>query len=267
MPEEMNPDKVSAEVQKLREFYKQDPRQESFNILCLGESGTGKSFLASTARKPVHIDSFDPGGSKGLKKWIDKGEIIVDSKYEGEDPKKPFAFSEWKKNFDGRFREGYFNAFGTYVLDSSTTWSEAIMNDILKKAGIAGEAPRYTKDYTPQKVEIRNYIRKMLDLPCDFIMTGHLELKEDPDKGHIFRFLTTGKGALIIPLLFDEIWITKTKSTSQGTEYQILTQADGLYIARSRLAQDGKLDRIEKPDIKALRKKVGLSIEDKPLLW
>lgn len=264
---EMNPGKVAAEVEALRKYYNEDPRQQTFNILCLGESGTGKSFLASTARKPVHIDSFDPGGSKGLRKWISTGDIIVDSQYESEDPRKPTAFAEWKKNFDGRYREGYFEAFGTYMLDSATTWSSAIMNWLLNKAGIAGEAPRFTKDYTPQKVEINNCISKMLSLPCDFIMTGHLELKEDPNQGHIFRFMTTGKGALTIPLLFDEIWITKTVAKANGTEYQILTQADGLYIARSRLAADGKLDRIEKPDIKYLRKKVGLSTEDKPKLW
>jgi len=261
---EIKPD-ILKEIQKLQDFYRNDPQQKKFNILFTGESGTGKTFFLRTCRKPIHIDSFDPGGSKCLRDHIDKGEIVVDSSYESENPKNPDAFKRWKANFDWREKSGYFEHFGTYCLDSSTTWSDAIMNYVLSKAGIAGEAPRFTKDYTPQKIEIRNWVKRILDLPCDVIHTGHLELKEDPERGHIFRLLTTGKGSVTLPLLFDEIWVTKTKSTSNGTEYQILTQSNGLYMARSRLAKDGLLNPIEVPDMKALRKKVGLSTEDKPL--
>lgn len=264
MPEEINP-KILEEMNKVRDYYDKDPQQSKFNVLLTGESGTGKSYLSRTCRKPVHFDSFDPGGTKGVREYIAKKEIIVDSIYEGEDPRNPFAFEEWKKNFEWREKNGYFDYIGTYYLDSCTTWSEAIMNNILKKDKIAGQAPRFTKDYTPQKVEIRNWMRRILDLPCDVVVTGHLKLREDPDKGHIFRLMTTGDGMIIIPLLFDEIWVTRTKETSSGSDFQILTQSTGLYLARSRLAADKKLAPVEVPDMKALRKKVGLSVEDKPL--
>lgn len=261
----MNQEVILKEVKKLQEDYNNDPRQKKFNILLTGESGSGKTYLTRTCRKPVHIDSFDPGGSKCVSDLIDKKEIIVDTHYEGEDPTKPFAYKDWKANFDWREKNGYFDMFGTYMLDSSTTWSEAIMNWLLQKAGIAGQVPRFTKDYTPQKIEIRNYMRRILDLPCDVIVTGHLELKEDPDKGHIFRLMTTGKGAITLPLLFDEIWVLRAKEKANGTDYQLLLQPTDLYLARSRLAKNGKLSAIEVPDVKALKKKVGLVSEDKPL--
>ena len=50
---------------ELAEKYKNDRKQRSFNLLLLGEMGSGKTFLIRTARKPVHIDSFDPVGVRG----------------------------------------------------------------------------------------------------------------------------------------------------------------------------------------------------------
>lgn len=269
---ETQQDKAFLDARKqaaeLAEKYKNDKKQSSFNLLLLGEMGSGKTFLIRTARKPVHIDSFDPGGSKGLSDLIATGDIIVDSRYESEKPLSPFAFAEWKAVMDSRIRSGYFNYIGTYVLDSSTTWAKAIMNDILKKAGIAGSSPRFTKDYTPQKTAIENAIYEMLDLPCDFILTGHLESFTDEAAGGRtrFRYMTTGKGSLVIPTLFDEVWTCDPRESSNGVEYRILTQNTGTHTCRSRLAKEGLLNQYEKPDIKAILKKAGRSTEDLPRL-
>lgn len=260
-------DKVKEEFAKIQKSYAEDLRQNSFNLLLLGESGSGKTHLARTARKPVHIDCFDPGGTKGLRDYIAKGEIVVDTRFEGEDPLKPRMFGEWKRSFKQRLGMGYFNHLGTYMLDSSTTWAEAIMNSILSDAGVAGQAPRFTKDYTPQKILIRNFVRQMLDLPCDFILTGHLQLKEDQVSGNmVYRYMTTGQGAVIIPLLFDEMWVMDPKKSPDGVAYRILTKSTGVHVARSRLAADGKLDVYEEPDLKKMLKKVGLPTKDKPLI-
>ena len=257
---------IKTEIEALNKMYSEDPRQKSFNALILGESGSGKSFLFRTCRKPVHIDSFDPGGTKGLQEYINKGEIIVDARYEGEDPKKPFAFELWKKEMEKRDKIGYFNHIGTYCLDSSTTWSEAIMNWILKKAFLSGQAPRWAHDYIPQKVEIRNWLRELLDLPCDFILTGHLEGYKDEVSGSMsYRYMTTGKGVTTIPLLFDEIYVLDPKESSKGVDYRILTQSTGKYVARSRLAKEGLIDKYEPCDIKVILKKAKLSTDDKPL--
>ena len=141
------------------------------------------------------------------------------------------------------------------------------MNRILQKAGIPGTAPRFTKDYTPQKIELFNMLSWCLDLPCDFILTGHLEQYENAeDKTIRYRYMTTGKGAIIIPTKFDEIYVMVPKETSEGVSYRLLTKNTGTYTACSRLAKDGLLELYEKPDIKGLLRKAGMDASDKPLL-
>lgn len=253
---------VKPELEKLRTMYAQDTKQESFNLLLLGESGTGKTTLAGTCRAPVVIDSFDPGGTKGLTNEIKSGRVFVDTRWESEDPKNPTAFLAWEKEFERRLREKFFDGIGTYVLDSATTWSAAIMNSILKKAGIPGQAPRFTHDYGPQKIIIRNKLQKMLNLPCDFILTGHLEAQKDEVTGKVkMRFLTTGKGVVTIPLLFDEIYVTTTKETSKGVKYQLLTARTGTYLAATRIGR-GIFETYEDPNIKLLLKKANRRYED-----
>lgn len=268
---------INAEVAKLQSSYLDSAQQQKLNIMLTGESGTGKTFLAATCPKPVHIDSFDPGGSKGLIDFIQRGEIVVDSRYELEDPMKPMAFMDWKRETDARIKGGYFDKFATYMLDSSTMFAAAIMNDILKKAGIPGQAPRFTHDYVPQKVEIQNWLKKILMLPCHVIVTGHLEMYDDAvDKTVKFRYMTTGKGAITLPLLFDEQWVMEPKKSSNGVDYRILTKSTGTYSARSRLARAGLIDQYENvtmklgdnPNLvgfKAILKKAGKFYEDKPL--
>ena len=257
---------IKKSIEEIKKRYAEDPRQQAFNALIIGECGSGKTFLLRSARKPVHIDSFDPGGAKGLRDYIDKGEIVVDARWEAEDPQAPTMYDEWRRVMKDRVASGYFNHFGTYCLDSATTWSEAIMNKVLKKAGIAGEPPRWAHDYVPQKAEIRNWLKICLALPCDFILTGHLEgNKDDVTGGMSYRFMTTGKGVVTVPLNFDEIYVMAPRETSKGVEYRILTQSTGRDVARSRLSKGGNLNVYEEPDLKKILKKAGMPTEDKPL--
>lgn len=260
--------KVRKKAEELRKLYNEDPRNASFNALVLGESGSGKTFLLRTCRKPVHVDVFDPGGAKGLHDLIEKGEVIADTRYGNEDPRRPTAFKAWMAEMRERAKMNYFEHLGTYCIDSSTTWADAIMHNILLAAGIAGESPRWSSDYVPQKTTIRNWLGELLSLPCDFILTGHLEASTDEVTGRTsFRYMTTGKAAVTIPLLFDEIYIMDPKKTSSGVEYRILTKSTGIHIARSRLAKNNLLDMYEEADIKKILKKAGMPTEDKPSLF
>lgn len=265
------------ELKRVKKHYEGDPLQKRFSALVTGETNAGKTYLLRTARYPIHIDSFDPGGTKCLRDLIEKGDVVADTQWESDDPFSPKTFAEWMKTIDIRFKTKYFDHFGTYCLDSATTFGDAVMNYQLASKSRAGEAPQHRHDYNPQKVLMTNYIKKLMRLPCDFIMTGHLrEIKKlvriDPKTGIAtedikYRFYTTGQAVVTIPLLFDEIYvIIGQEQRGREPKREMLIDSLGTYIARSRLKANGKLDAVEKPDIKELLKKLGLDWKDKPRL-
>lgn len=265
---------MQAELKKVRDYYNQDALQKRFSALVTGETNAGKTFLLRTCRKPIHIDSFDPGGTKCLRDLIVSGDVIADTRWEDDDPYNPKAFAEWMKAVDLRFHLKYFEQFGTYCIDSATTFGEAVMSYQLGMKSRAGEVPQHRHDYNPQKVFMINYIKKLMTLPCDFILTGHLrenrkvlyvDQKTGVSKDEVtYRFYTTGQAVVTIPLLFDEIYVLKGKG--ENPKREMLIDSLGEYIARSRLKGEGKLSSVEPPDIKALLKKAGFPHEDKPKL-
>lgn len=258
-PKPTKPLDISTEFAKLKTMYQEDDTSNKVNILLLGESGSGKTFLMRTAPGPVHIDSFDPGGSKNIREEINAGTVMVDKRWEKENPWDPKQFVAWEKEMERKIAGGYFDHIGTYMLDSATTWSMAIMNEVLRKAGIAGQAPRFTHDYGPQKVAIGNWIRRIIDLPCNVVISGHLKSEKDKITGKVEkRFMTTGQGYVVIPLLFDEIWVMSPKATSKGVTYRVLTQSTGNDLARSRMSADGLLDQYETADLTNIMKKAKL---------
>ena len=255
---------IKAEAEKLRTMYADDPRKDTFNALIYGSSGTGKTSLLRTCRKPVLIHSFDPGGTKVLRDEIAEGSIISDVRYENEDARHPTVYNEWIKETQRLAKMDFFSSLGTFAVDSITTWAQTIMNEVLKIAGRAGLQPQQN-DWYPQMIRIEQAVHDIVSLPCDVVMIGHDDVTKDETTGRMFAgLLITGKLSRRIPLLFDEYYCAQTKETSKGVEYQLLTRSTGMYQARTRLGKGGELETYEQPDIKAILKKVGLSTEDKP---
>lgn len=264
------------QAKQIRERYAGDPRSASFNCVLYGGLGTGKTFSLRTAVSPIYIMSFDPGGSKVLANrianhpypntCIESGDILVDSRFEVEDPKKPGSFALWDKQYEILKRSGFFNSIGTFVIDSMTTWAQCALNEVLKRAGRTAGVPQQN-DWFPQMVLLENAIRDFISLPCHCILIGHDAVSKDEVTGKIYKdLMITGKLVRRIPLLFDEIYFATTKQTSKGTEYFFATKATSTYQARTRLGAGGLLEEMESPDFKQILRKVGLSAEDKPAI-
>lgn len=235
--------------------------------LVYGQSGTGKTFSLRTARKPLFIDSFDPGGSVVLADLIQKGEAIIRTEFENEDPKKPTAFARWDATLDGIEASGLMHKFGTYVLDSATTWGQAALNLVLQKAGRSGGTPQQN-DWYPQMVLMEAGIRRIFQFPCDVIFICHNDTQKDEIVGKITRApMLTGKSKTRIPLLFSEVYYSDVKRTSKGSEYIWQLQSDNTNQAKSRLCGLARknLDFVPQ-NYKRLWQELGRKVEDLPSL-
>ena len=257
---------VKKRVEEIRARYEAGS-SSTVNLLVIGDYGSGKTQLASTCNTPIFIDSFDPGGTKtrALQPLIQKGDIIVDNQWERDSWRDPWAFEKWEKEMEARTKEGFFNAFSWYLLDSSTKWAMSMMYRVLQKGGRAGKGPQI-QDYLIQQLTAADWLGQLMDLPCNVMVTGHIGVDKDEVTGKMETgLLMWGKLAQQVPLVFDEKYVCKVSMTSAGPKHELLTKNDGIYKAETRMGGD-KFEQFEEMNIRYLLKKAGKPADDKESL-
>ncbi len=257
---------VNKRFAEIRDQYKQSAEHNTFTALIYGDLGTGKTTCLRTARLPILLDCFDPGGAKSLSKEIAEGKVLPRN-FGNDDRKNPTSYRDWERQFLKDKEEGFFNHVGTYCIDSLTTFVPAVMNYIVNKHG--SKRPDFIpaiQDYLVAAMTLVDIMKVVSKFNCDFIVTGHIELDKDEVTGQMLTNLKAFKSLRVdIPILFDEKYVSLVKQTPSGPVYEFLTQPEGRYTASTRLGNGGKLAAREPQDIKAILKKVGYPTEDKPL--
>lgn len=280
---------ITKTAEELRKMYSTSASKESTNFIIYGGAGAGKTSLLRSCRTPVLLHSFDPGGGSVLETpvpWspytacIESGDILVDSRFEGEDPKNPSRFELWDKVYHQLKREKFFDSLGTYAIDL-TTFSQCIMNFILKQEGrsgstglIVGKGNKqvyagvpHQNDWLPQMMYIENTLRDILSYSCDVVLLGHDASVKDEITGQVQKdLMITGKLVRRVPLLFNEMYHAEVITSSTGPQYKLLTTKTGTYQAKTRMGAAGQLEVRETADIKSMLKKCGRNAEDKPKL-
>jgi hypothetical protein len=254
------------EFANLRSAYNDAPQGERMHIIIYGAKGTGKTTFAGTGRRPILFHMFDPGGEKSVRDALrdPNDRVYVDARFSSEDARKPTAFKAWEQEFDRLRNKGFFNSIGTYVLDSGTTWSDAAMNYIFAAKGKPCAKPEWDH-YHIQQITLRDHIKRLMALPCDVVLTGHIDTEKDEISGALFKdVLLTGKLRVKVPILFDEMYMTQVKEASNGRKFTIITQPTDRFTACTRLGANGRFEATEEPNIKNLLTKAGLSCEDLP---
>lgn len=243
------------------------PTNDSVNTLIYGPFGSGKTHAAFTARQPIYMQSFDPNGSElpHVRKMVAEGRAIVNRECEIEDDRRPVALDKFVANFDAMKKAKAFDFIGTYVVDSLTFFCDAVMNKALAEAGRQGTHPQI-QDYGRLKALIKRIMANCCTLPCDFVLTGHIStLKDEVTMETITSLLTIGNNNQIIPAYFDEVYVADVSRKDDKPVYRFLTSPNRRYSARTRIGS-GVFSQYETPDLMALRKKAGRSVDHLPLL-
>lgn len=272
----ISPEELQSQFASLRSIYDDSGKKDTTHILLISPSGVGKTQLLETAPAPILIDSFDPGGAQHLREQIEKGRVIYDPRYEIGGFQ---SYELWEKNFNERRRAGLFENLGTYVIDSGTMWAPTILAKIAEMRRVDGIGDP-TKKWKEDIYELQDYnrfqniylrlVKQLTSLPCNFILTGHLDQAKDEALGRIFYSIST-EGQKVkekLQLLFSEVWYLELSEKNVAgkivKERKIKTEYSTLYPARTRIGR-GKFLSSEEPHIANLLKKAGYPWEDKPL--
>ncbi len=238
--------------------------QDSLNVLLYGDYGTGKTHFLSTCRRPIYIFSFDPGGTKirPLQEMERKGVAILDTAYEAEDSKRPSAFAAFDRTHNEMKSNDAYSVIGTVAIDSLTTFCDAAMNFILKKEGRAGGHPQI-QDYFVLQNLLSQVFREFCNLPCDFVLTGHVDTMKDDVSGKIITSLMIpGKNATKVPVLFDEVLMTWLDVDSKkNINYKLRLKGDSKFKTSARAFSGPEFEIYEEPNMMELRKKANKSVE------
>lgn len=261
---------VQAALAEIVKLYDTDlERNTSTNFLLIGDIGSGKSSALSTARMPALVHSFDPGGTstKELRPLIrsknnPKGPVIVDTRFEMENAFAPFAWKMWEYEMNKLIQSGIFAHIGTYMLDSMTKWSSACLFQVLKEKNLLTTRQATRAVYRMVLDTMVNEMVRLMALPCDVVVTGHIDYSSDETTGQNFAHpMVIGQSRVQIPIVFHEVYFMIVQQISGGgNKHMFLTQHEGIYKAANRLG----LEKYVEPNIKELLKGAGKPFEDKP---
>lgn len=253
----------------LRTLYAEDVRNKSLRLIIYGAKGSGKTTTACTGRKPIYVDSFDPGGLtvKRIQEDISSGNIIPNTSWEKMSLQSDVStITKWLDAMKSREAGGLFNNIGTYILDGGSLFAEFLMRSVIaldtRNKTAASAAPvAQLQNYYPFQQRIVNIMKGFSHLPCDVIVTFHSCKSFDEVSGirHTTLSIPGEKAPEIVLSVFGEVWMTIQEKEKIG----LLTRRDGNFQAVTRIG-DGVFDKIEPPNIVNMLKKCGWDVSPKP---
>jgi len=208
-------------------------------FLLLGPTGSGKTSQILTLPGKTFCYLFDPSSLATLKGHDIEYELFLPGRVSTaavslskgkSDPVKEEDASEtytaWEADSDAKMESGFFDDFDNICFDSFTTFSDVVMDRILKLNGRAGKFPQQD-DWGGQMQTITNVVRTYASMNKILLFTAHEEFKQDSESGRMVNIiLLTGRLRVKLPLLFSEMLHMECASTAAEIKYQVQTRPD-----------------------------------------
>lgn len=211
-------------------------------LLLIGESGSGKTSFLAGMPKPwiADFDGKVVSGAEFLRKH--KPAQLAHVEYEDYASMKGAPILPANKvNSDlGKFKTQVPFPYETVGLDSLTTFSDHSMEylikanpGVVKRMATQGVQLPVLQDYQMARIWFKQFIGAMLALPCNVVMTAHIQTEKDEVTGRIIRSpMMAGKLAQELPIYFGEVWRSYRDDKGQ---HWAQTQSDSYFTCRSQI--------------------------------
>lgn len=218
---------------------------EKRKVLAYGDSGSGKTVFALSFPGPIYCFDFDGKISSGAAYYTQdraRLEQIEYDSYTFSSQDRPAArFEKTLQEFEQLASQGKF-PYKTVVLDSFTTFTEAMMREILQSNPAIQRTRSPTTsipaqlDYRIQNIHVKSLIGRVLALPCHVVVTAHIRTEKDELTGRILNTPNAPGGlAIHLPVVFEEVYRTFVEVKGTERSYCAQTQTDAQYQARSQI--------------------------------
>lgn len=218
------------------------PEELGHNIMLLGYTGGGKTSQILTLPGRTFVYVFDPSALHTLVGHDVDYELFIPTRLnlaaqsltKGKSDKATNrinameVYTQFAEDLDNKVSKKFFDDYDNIVLDSMTTFSDAVMDRVQYLNDRLGQQP-HQDDYGAQMQTIKSVFREFTSLyHLRMIGTGHIEFKQEEEGGKFFNTIClTGRLRTALPLLFSDIFICDTKiNRREDNEYIFLTQKD-----------------------------------------
>lgn len=226
---------------------------EWLKVMCVGESGEGKSIFAASFPTPgflfdfgKEVQSYKPDALNPDRDFFyEQYELSAAgwSKYEKDFVALSRCIKEGKRMPDDSGKGQY----QTVVVDNISAMTDVSMEKAMqldpKRSATGG--PLWNVHYQMVKNLMEGRIRQLLNLDCNLVLITHLDVIKDEDGAVIgVEPSLTGKLSADVPAYFDEVYYHTHKMEGGETKWYIQTVPIGRNHGRSRLS--GKVGLLPK---------------------
>ncbi len=200
---------------------------EWLKLMSVGESGTGKSVLASTFPTPGFVFDF------GAEILSYRGRNFDYEQYDVS----PKGWSKFEKDFidvSTAVKEGKYESV---IVDNLSAMTDVCMEKAMqldpKRSATGG--PLWNVHYNMVKNLMEGRLRQIINLKCNLDLIAHLDVIKDEDGAVIgVEPSLTGKLSADVPAYFDEVYYHTTRKEGGETIWLVQTVPIGRNHGRSR---------------------------------